>query len=412
VTSPSWVVPLSDVVGDDELVRAVADAVRSGWWSSGPRVAAFEEQLADATEARHAIALANGTAALHLALLAAGVGPGDEVITPSLTFVAVANTIRHAGAQPVFCDVLGDDDLNLDPADVEAAITPRTRAIVVLHYGGFACAIDEVLAIAERRGVTVIEDAAHALGARHDGRGCGTFGAVGCFSFFSNKNVPIGEGGAVVTDDDELAKRIRLLRSHGMTTLTWDRHRGHASAYDVVDVGFNYRLDEIRAAMASVQLGRLTAANEARGAIADRYVELLHERNGIRIAFAGRGDRADAAHHLAVAVLPEGSDRDEVRAVLTASRVQTSVHYPPVHRFTSYRDVGSRPLPRTDALADRILTLPLYPALTDEQVELVASALLGAVAGETTGALKSGIDRADEVTVHQPVASRTSEARP
>jgi dTDP-4-amino-4,6-dideoxygalactose transaminase len=398
VIAPSWVVPLSDVVGDDELVAAVSDVVRSGWWSSGPRVAAFEEQLAGHTGARHAIALANGTAALHLSLLAAGVGPGDEVITPSLTFVAAANAIRMTGATPVFCDILGDDDLNLDPSDVEAAIGPRTRAVVVLHYGGFPCRVDEVLASTSGREILVLEDAAHAIGASHRGVACGRHGSVGCFSFFSNKNVPIGEGGAVVTDDDDLAARIRLHRSHGMTTLTWDRHRGHASVYDVVDVGFNFRLDEIRAAMASVQLARLEAANEARRRIADRYVELLEGCRGLRLAFADRPDRGTAAHHLAVAILPAGADRTRIRETLAARGVQTSVHYPPVHRFSAYAQLGSRPLPRTESVSERILTLPLYPHLADEQVDLVAAALLDAVRG-TPATLKRGAVRADDVSM-------------
>ena len=255
MSTPQWVVPLSDVVGDAELVTAAAEAVRSGWWSAGPQVAELEERFGEATGARHAIALSNGTAALHVALLVVGAGPGTEVITPSLTFVAAANAARHTGATPVFCDILGPHDLNLDPADFEAAITPRTKAIVVLHYGGFPCDIDSVLEVAARHGVAVIEDAAHAIGATSGGRACGTFGRLGCFSFFSNKNLPIGEGGMIVTDDDDLAAQVRLLRSHGMTTLTWDRHRGHASSYDVLLPGFNYRLDEIRASMA-LEIGR------------------------------------------------------------------------------------------------------------------------------------------------------------
>ncbi len=265
MSAPRWIVPLSDVVGDDELVAAAAEAVRSGWWSTGPRVAELEAQFADALACRHAIAVANGTAALQLAFVALDIGHGDEVVTPSLTFVAAANAIRQTGAEPVFCDIVGDGELNLDPADLEAAITPRTKAICALHYGGFACAIDEVLSLAERHGLAVVEDAAHAVGGRHGGRACGTFGAIGCFSFFSNKNVPIGEGGMVVTDDDDLAARLRLLRSHGMTTLTWDRHRGHASTYDVVEVGIQLparrdpRRARLRAARAAAAGQRATS---------------------------------------------------------------------------------------------------------------------------------------------------------
>lgn len=379
MSAPHWNVPLSDVVGDDELVVAAAEAVRSGWWSSGPRVAELEERFAEFTGAVHAIALSNGTAALHLALLALGVGPGDEVITPSLTFVAVANSIRHTGATPVFCDVLGTADLNLDPADLEAAITSRTKAIVVLHYGGFPCDIETVATLASKHGIALIEDAAHAVGATVRGKACGTFGSFGCYSFFSNKNLPIGEGGMVVTSDDVLNERVRLLRSHGMTTMTWDRHRGHASTYDVLLPGFNYRLDEIRAAMALVQLRRLPAANAERAGRADEYVRRLHGVSGLEVAFTERADRDDAAHHLAVVILPAAANRDEIRESMAAGGVQTSVHYPPVHCFAAFRGDGIRPLPRTDELAARILTLPLYPTLSGEQLDLVAERLLAAV---------------------------------
>jgi dTDP-4-amino-4,6-dideoxygalactose transaminase len=221
----------------------VDDVIDSGWWSMGPQVLEFEKAFAEFCAVRHALAVANGTAALHLALLAAGCGPGDEVVLPSLNFVAAANAIAHTGAEPVFCDVLGPHDLNLDPTDLEAAVGPRTKAVVVLHYGGFPCDMEAVHEIAELRGLTVIEDAAHAPGGTWQGKMCGSLGLAGCFSFFSNKNLPIGEGGMIVTDDEDLANRIRLLRSHGMTTLTWERHRGHASSYDVVAQGFNYRLN-------------------------------------------------------------------------------------------------------------------------------------------------------------------------
>jgi dTDP-4-amino-4,6-dideoxygalactose transaminase len=379
MTESRWIIPLSDVQGDDELVAAASAAIRSGWWSTGPRVAELEAGIAEFVGAPHALAVANGTAALHLGLLALGIGPGDEVITPSLTFVAAANAIRHTGAMPVFCDVNGPDDLNLDPADLAAAITERTKAIVVLHYGGTPCDMEAVLAIAGEHGIPVVEDAAHAIGARHDGRACGTIGAVGTFSFFSNKNLPIGEGGAVVARDDEVARRLRLLRSHGMTTMTWDRHRGHASSYDVVAVGFNYRLDEIRAAMALVQLERLPAAIVRRAGLAAHYVDLLDGVEGIRVPFASPRSGDESAHHLAVAVLPTDVDREDVRVAMVEAGIQTSVHYPPIHRFTAYADAAVRPLPQTDDVASRILTLPLFPGLSTEQVALVSQTLVESV---------------------------------
>jgi dTDP-4-amino-4,6-dideoxygalactose transaminase len=374
-------VPLSDIAVDEEILGAVAEAVGSGWWSTGPRVAAFEEAFARFLGAPHAVAVSSGTAALHLSVIACGCGPGDEVILPSLNFAAAANVVRHAGATPVFCDVIGEGDPNLDPRDVEAAVGARTKAVVALHYGGFPCDMDAVLAIAERHGLAVIEDAAHAPGATYRGRPCGTLGVAGCFSFFSNKNLPIGEGGMVVTDDAALADRVRLLRSHAMTAVSWDRHRGHATGYDVVDAGFNYRLDEMRAAIGLIQLSRLETGNVARARLAARYRERLHDVAGLTVPPADDAPHDGSAHHLAAVVLPPDADREGIRAELKARGIQTSVHYPPIHRFSAYRDVTGRPLPRTDELAERLLTLPLFPHLREDQVDVVADALLLALRG-------------------------------
>jgi dTDP-4-amino-4,6-dideoxygalactose transaminase len=382
-----WSVPLSDVLVDDELVEAVGSAVRSGWWSMGPRVAEFERAFAEFSGARHAFAVSNGTAALHLALVACGCGPGDEVVLPSLNFVAAANSIAHTGATPVFCDIKGAGDLNLDPDDLESAVTPRTKALLVLHYGGHPCDMARILEIARARGLAVIEDAAHAPGATWRGRACGTLGDIGCFSFFSNKNLAIGEGGAVVTDDDQLADRVRLLRSHGMTTLTWDRHRGHAHTYDVVEQGFNYRLDELRAAIGLVQLRRLPAANLARAVHVARYRSLVHGLEGTVMPFEDESE-SSPANHIAVAILPPGTPRDAVREALRTNGIQTSVHYPPIHRFACYREAGStRPLPSTEDVAERLITLPLFPHMTEDQVDLVSAELVEALGarGASTG---------------------------
>src|SRR5215210_5383809 len=384
-TSPSdqpWKVPLADVTLRAELSDAAAAVVASGWWSMGPKVAEFEGAFGEALAARHALAVANGTAALHLALLALDCGPGDEVILPSLTFVAAANMIRRVGATPVFCDIVGEGDLNLDPEDVDRAVSPATKAVLVLHYGGFACDMASVLEIARTNGLRIIEDSAHAPGSRWNGRSCGTIGDIGCFSFFSNKNLAIGEGGMVTTDDDELAERLRLLRSHGMTTLTWDRHRGHASTYDVVLPGLNYRLDEIRAAMGLVQLRFLSEENTARARLARLYGEALDGVNGYAMAFSDRLGDPSSAHHLAVALVPDAASRDRIRAELVERRIQTSVHYPPIHGFSAYRDLEpSRSLPQTDDAAARLLTLPLFARMTDEQLGLVVDALLDLQAG-------------------------------
>jgi len=379
-TEHRWYVPLSDLIVDDEIVAAVSETVRSGWWSVGPRVAEFEAEFAAFCGSEHALAVANGTAALHLALLALGCGPGDEVLVPSLNFVAAANAIRHTGATPVFVDIVGDDDLNADPADITAALGPATKGILVMHYGGFACDMDAICRIADENGLWILEDAAHAPGATLGGKALGTFGRIGCFSFFSNKNLPVGEGGMAITDDPDLAERLRLLRSHGMTTLTWDRHRGHAHSYDVVAQGFNYRLDELRAAIGLVQLKRLRQENESRGAHAARYRAALDGIEGTSLPFGASGGGRISSHHLCVALLPEGADRLAVRQALEAKRVQTSVHYPPIHMFTEYRGTGRvRELPRTEDAGRRLVTLPLFAHLSDDQVDAVAAALVEAL---------------------------------
>ena len=374
----AWKVPLSDLLLDEALVADVARTVAEGWWSMGPRVEAFEEAFASSVGARHALAVANGTAALHLALLAAGCGPGDEVIVPSLNFVAAANSIAHAGATAVFCDIVGSEDLNADPADVAACITPRTKAILALHYGGFPCEIEALCELVDDRGLVVIEDAAHAPGAYRGARACGTFGLVGCYSFFANKNMPVGEGGMVVTDDDAAAASMRLLRSHGMTTLTWDRHRGHASSYDVVVKGYNYRLDELRATIGLHRLAGLAEENAGRRRAAARYRSRLADLEGVQVPFDG-ADQDGASHHLFVVVLPDGTDRDAVRTALAERRIQTSVHYPPIHQFTAHAASATRPLPRTDEVAPRVLTLPLFGHIRDDQIDAVTDALADAL---------------------------------
>ncbi|HEX5619858.1 MAG TPA: DegT/DnrJ/EryC1/StrS family aminotransferase [Solirubrobacteraceae bacterium] len=364
---PGWKVPLADVAVPEEDIAIVADVYRSGWLSMGPRTAEFEHALADYTGARHALATANGTAALHLICLAAGFGPGDEVIVPSLTFVASVNAIAYTGATPVFVDIAGLETPWPSAAAVEAAITPRTRGVMTVAYGGHPGEIAAIRELAERRGLTLLEDAAHAIGVRHEGRHVGTFGAAGAFSFFSNKNLAIGEGGAVVTDDEELAERMRLLRSHGMTTLTWDRHRGHASTYDVVALGFNYRIDEPRAALATARLARLDAENERRAALVRRYRERLPD-----------GVVATAPGGLHIFTVVVDGDRDAMREGMAQRGVQTSVHYPPAHRFSIY---AGEALPVTEAYANSTLTLPLFADMTEAQQDLVIDALGAQPAG-------------------------------
>ena len=370
-----WRVPLADVALSEEDLAAVVDAYRSGWLTMGPRTAKFEHDFAAFTGAAHAVAVTSGTAALHLACLAAGLGPGDEVIVPSLTFVATVNAIIYTGATPVFADIAGLTEPWLSATEAEAAITPRTKAIMSVAYGGHPGELADLARLADERGLALLEDAAHAAGARVGGRHVGTFGLVGAFSFFANKNLAVGEGGAVVTDDAALAEHMRLLRSHGMTTATWDRHHGHASAYDVVALGFNYRFDEPRAALAARRLARLDDENRLRHALDIRYRERLADIPGLTPTAAPPTRPGDTpAHHLFTIVLDEGSDRDSFRARLAADEIQTSLHYPPAHRFARVADDRSD-LPRTEAYARRAVTLPLFAHMTLEQQDLVVDAL-------------------------------------
>ncbi len=293
-----------------------------------------------------------------------------------MSFVAAANMTMTVGAKPVFADIVSLHEPTIDPADIERKITPRTRAIVVMHYGGYACRMAEIMALAERHGIPVIEDACHAPGqtdAGMNGRHLGTIGAIGCFSFFSNKNMTCGEGGMVVTNDDLLAERIKALPSHGMTTLSWERHQGRASTYDVTLNGFNYRLDDLRAALASVQLAKLPAANDRRRKLAQRYAnrfQALAEKD-VFYVFADRPE--DGTAHVAALVVAE-RDRDRIRQVLGERGIQTSLHYPPIHLFSAFTGGSIENLTRTEEFARRVITLPLYPGLGVAAVdEIVAS---------------------------------------
>ena len=372
-----WRVPLADVRLGPEEESAVLDVLRSGWLTMGGVTQAFEQEFAAFVGAKHAFAVTNATAALHLACMAVGLGEGDEVIVPSLTFVATANAVRYTGANVVFADIESEDWLCICPRSIEEKINERTRAIVVMHYAGFACDMPEILRVAKKYHLAVIEDAAHAVGASLDGKPLGTWGDVGCYSFFGNKNMTTAEGGVLVTDDDRLAEKVRILRSHGMTTLTWDRHQGHASTYDVVDLGYNYRIDEIRAALGREQLKKLPAGNVRREVLVERYREELAERlPALGLPFSEK--RGLSSQHIFPVLLPEGADRQSFREALKADGIQTSFHYPPVHHFRIYRREGEE-LWMTENAARRQVTLPLFPGMTDAQQSLVIESVVKAL---------------------------------
>lgn len=380
VSDMQWRVPLSDIDLDDAELAGVERVLRSRWLSMGPVTREFEAAFAQMVGVRHALAVSNGTTALHLAYAALGLGPGDEVIVPALTFVATANAILYTGATPVFADITSLDDLTVSPDDIAAKITPATRAIAVMHYGGYLCDMTAIRVLAERHGLAIVEDACHAPGATYQGRGAGALGTVGCFSFFANKNIAMGEGGMVVTDDDELAERIRLMRSHGMTTLTWDRHRGHAASYDVVRTGYNYRLDEIHAAIGLAQLAKLARNNARRGEIVAQYRAAFDGLAGLRVPFAAPLPSSQPAYHIFPVILDEAVDRAAFMARLRELGIQSSIHYPPVHQFTAFRErTQGVMLPLTEAVGRREVTLPLFPTMRDAQVAAVIDAVRGAL---------------------------------
>lgn len=368
-----WNIPLSDINFGEDEVQAVADVVRSRWLSMGAITVKFEEDFSHFIGAKHALAVTNATAALHLACLAVGMGPGDEAIVPSLTFVATANAVRYTGATPVFADIESLDWLTISPSAIESCITERTRAILVMHYAGYPCDMPAIMEIARRHNLYVIEDSAHAIGSDLDGIHLGAWGHVGCFSFFSNKNMTTGEGGMLVTNDDEIALRVRAMRSHGMTSLSWDRHKGHSWSYDVVDLGFNYRIDEIRSALGCVQLKKVAAGNENRKRLTNRYRDMLTELvPDVIMPFAGNKGRS--CHHVLPILLPPGMDRSQFMAGMKSHGIQTSIHYPPAHRFRIYeKDWVERgiALPITEETVKREVTLPLYSNMTGDQVEQV-----------------------------------------
>jgi dTDP-4-amino-4,6-dideoxygalactose transaminase len=367
VGSSDPLIPLFDLRVSDDQVAAVEQVLRSGWLTMGPRTEEFEAAFAEHLGVRHAVALSSCTAALHLAYLGAGVGPGDEVIVPAITFVASAAAVRYCGATPVLADVVGQDDLGIDPADVEARLSDRTRAVCAVHYAGYPAALGVLRELCESRGIALVEDSAHHPLGRPVGR-------AGCFSFFSNKVLSCGEGGLLATGDDAVADLARSRRSHAMTSGTWDRHRGHAGSYDVVDVGYNYRLDEPRAALLSARLPGLEADVAERRKLVHRYRALLADVSGVSVPY-----RDEDVERSSCYVMPVMLEREELREPLRAfmleeRRVQTSVLYPAVHEFTAYAGSGAN-LARSERVARTELTLPLYPHLGEAGQDRVVAAV-------------------------------------
>jgi dTDP-4-amino-4,6-dideoxygalactose transaminase len=343
-------------VGEEEAA-AVAETLRSGWLTTGLRAALLEERCAAYLEAEHVLAVSSGTAAMHLALVALGVGPGDEVITSPITWPATANVIEHCGATPVFCDVR-EDDLNLDPALLPPLVTEHTKAVLPVHLAGQPCDLDAMQAL----GLPVVEDAAHAFEARYRGRKLGGLSDATCFSLYATKNVAAGEGGLVATNRGDIADRIRDMR------LT---RRGDGARYDQVTQGFKANLSDVLAAIALVQLEKLEAHGERRSRQFDLYDEGLSELAGVTPL--ARDPRDTHARHLyAVRIDPAmaGATRDDYQRALSDERIATSIHFLPVHRLTWFREryPVRQPLPVAERAGEQVLSLPLSPAHADDDI--------------------------------------------
>ncbi len=374
-------VPLFDLRLDPEDIEAVMEVLRSGWLTMGPRIQEFERVFAERLRTRHAIAVSSCTAALHLAYLGAGVGPGDEVVVPAMTFAATAAAAIYCRATPVFADILGPHDLSLDPEDVERKITDRTKAVCVVHFAGYPGPVKELKALCDDRGIALIEDAAHAPHACVDDRMMGTWGLAGAFSFFSNKVLACGEGGLIATDDDDLAALARSLRSQGMTSGSWSRFTRETTGYDAVGLGYNYRLDEPRAALLLSRLRRLDRDVARRRELTRAYRSKLRAIDGLTVPYDDADVERSTCYVMPV-VVDDESRRDDVRRQLRERHgVQTSLFYPAIHEFTAYRErFGVTSLPRSEHIARAEITIPLFPEMDEATQDRVVGALAEALA--------------------------------
>ncbi len=372
-------------VTEDEIAEVV-DSLRSGWLTMGPKTVRFEEAFAAAVDAPHAVAVSSCTAALHLALVVLGVSSGDEVIIPDMTFTATGEVACYLGARPVIVDVQ-PETANIDPAAVEAALTPRTRAIIPVHFGGQPCDMDELRAVASRAGVPLVEDAAHALPASYRGRSIGSIGDITCFSFYATKTLATGEGGMAVTADPAWAARMRTLRLHGISRDAWKRYTAEGTwYYEVEEAGYKYNMTDLQAALGLAQLRKLEWMNRRRAEIAGRYTAAFSGVEALRTPVV-RADRETAWHLYPLRLIPEACpvDRGAFIDELGRRGIGTSVHFIPLHRHPfyattlGYRDVA---FPVADDLYARTLSLPIYPGMTDGEVDRVIAAVLDVAGGK------------------------------
>jgi dTDP-4-amino-4,6-dideoxygalactose transaminase len=367
-------ISLSDPVLGEEEKRALCEVIDSGWLTMGERVASFEKAFAQLHGVDDAVAVNSCTAALHLSLTALDIGPGDEVMVPSVTFVATVNAVLYLGATPVFVDIKELDTPHISRDDAKAKCTTKTKAVIVMHYGGYPAEVDAWRRLCDENGMLMIEDAAHAPGIGMVGR----LSDAASFSFFTNKNMSTAEGGMIFARKASVLQRLRHMRAHGMSTDTLTRHRGHAYSYDVSMLGYNYRLDELRAAMGLMQLKRLPTLNKRRSELCHLYRQLLAAQ--IPELVVPFDNKRETAAHLMPVLLPPKINRNAIMQQLRDDGIQTSIHYPPVHQFTYYQErFPFVQLPKTENFCARELTLPLHPSLTEDDVEWVVDSLRKAI---------------------------------
>ncbi len=375
-----WDILFSDLNFGEAEQKAVAAVVASEWLTMGARVAEFESALSDRLAGHEVIAVSSGTAALHLALMAWGLRPDEEVILPSMTFVALANVTSLMGARPVFVDIISVEEPVLDPARVAEALSSQTRVISPMHYAGAPCPMEDLLDMARATShpLAILEDAAHGFGGRDaSGAPLGTVGNMGAFSFFSNKNLPVGEGGALTVADAELAHRLRRLRCHGVDVGTWDRHRSGVRMYDVLEWGLNYRMPELAAALGLAQLERFESHQQRRAELYAAYVDQLSGSPSVTIPFQNRPPQGHERHafHIFPILAPDETARNRLANAMNEARIQTSLHYRPIHQMRAYQNGNTPSLPVTEEYARRVLTLPLHPRLKEADVERIVSVI-------------------------------------
>ena len=331
--------PIFDLNFDEEEKKALLDTIDSKWISTGPKCELFENEFSNLLGVKHSLTVSSCTAALHMALISLNIKKGDEVIVPSLTFAATANVIKYVGAKPVFCDVLSYKDLTIDPNDILKKVSKKTKAIIVMHYAGFPCDMNKIMEIATLHDFKVIEDAAHAPLSEYKGLKLGSIGHIGTFSFFSNKNIATAEGGMIITNDDKLYNKFKLIRSHGMTSLSYQRFKGHAVKYDINKLGYNYRMDDLRASIGLVQLKKLKDDLNKRQILRKRYIQNLSLNKKIIIPFIKNNNYV--SNYIFPVVLNNSNEisRDLIREKIHKKGIQTSVHYQSVHLFSIYSGI-------------------------------------------------------------------------